>query len=175
MFAGVLNRASATVINIGARIWVMDPSVQTVANTIGMPDYTLDAVRSMKGVKFAVPYDETVANYRQTVLTAFGQIEDNLAAQRILVQDLQQQDAAVQSAQRYVKPATARNLSGLDPYLNVLTAQVNLLTYQQTYVTFQTQQMLASVQLIEALGGGWDTAQLPGSKDISARTAPHLP
>ena len=50
MFAGVLNRASATVINIGAKIWVMDPSVQTVANTIGMPDYTLDAVRSMKGV-----------------------------------------------------------------------------------------------------------------------------
>jgi putative ABC transport system permease protein len=55
MFAGVLNRASATVINIGATIWVMDPSVQTVANTIGMPDYTLDAVRSMNGVKFAVP------------------------------------------------------------------------------------------------------------------------
>lgn len=55
MFAGVLNRASATVINIGAKIWVMDPSVQTVANTIGMPDYTLDAVRSMDGVKFAVP------------------------------------------------------------------------------------------------------------------------
>ncbi len=55
MFAGVLNRASATVMNIGARIWVMDPSVQTVANTIGMPDYTLDAVRSMDGVKFAVP------------------------------------------------------------------------------------------------------------------------
>jgi putative ABC transport system permease protein len=55
MFAGVLNRASATVINIGAKVWVMDPSVQTVANTIGMPDYTLDAVRSMNGVKFAVP------------------------------------------------------------------------------------------------------------------------
>jgi outer membrane protein TolC len=81
----------------------------------------------------------------------------------------------VQSAQRYVKQATARNLSGLDPYLNVLTAEVNLLTYQQTSVTFQTQQMLASVQLIEALGGGWGTAQLPGSKDISAKTAPHLP
>ena len=57
-----------------------------------------------------------MANYRQTVLTAFGQVEDNLAAQRILVQDLQQQEAAVQSAQRYVKEATARNLSGLDPY-----------------------------------------------------------
>ena len=55
IFAGVLNRASATVINIGASIWVMDPSVQTVANTIGIPDYTLDAVRSIQGVKYAVP------------------------------------------------------------------------------------------------------------------------
>jgi putative ABC transport system permease protein len=55
MFAGVLNRASATVINIGADIWVMDPSVQTVANTIGMPDYVLSATRSIPGVKYAVP------------------------------------------------------------------------------------------------------------------------
>jgi len=55
MFAGVLNRASSTVINIGAQIWVMDPSVNTVANTIGMPDYVLDATRSMPGVKYAVP------------------------------------------------------------------------------------------------------------------------
>ncbi len=55
IFAGVLNRASATVINIGAKVWVMDPAVQTVANTIGMPDYVLDATRSMSGVKYAVP------------------------------------------------------------------------------------------------------------------------
>lgn len=55
LFAGVLNRASATVINLGASVWVMDPSVQTVANTIGMPDYVLDAVRSMEGVNYAVP------------------------------------------------------------------------------------------------------------------------
>ena len=116
-----------------------------------------------------------MANYRQTVLTAFGQVEDNLAAERILVQDLQQQQAAVQSAQRYVKQATSRNLSGLDPYLNVLTAQVDLLTYQQTYVTFQTQQLLASVQLIEALGGGWDTTRLPGPEEVSAKTSAPLP
>lgn len=55
LFAGVLNRASATVINLGADIWIMDPAVQTVANTIGMPDYILDAARSIKGVKYAVP------------------------------------------------------------------------------------------------------------------------
>ena len=55
MFAGILNRASATVLNLGASIWVMDPAVQTVANTIGMPDYVLDAMRSMQGVSYAVP------------------------------------------------------------------------------------------------------------------------
>jgi len=55
IFAGVLYRASATVLNIGASMWIMDPSVQTVANTIGMPDYVLDAARSMQGVKYAVP------------------------------------------------------------------------------------------------------------------------
>jgi len=55
MFIGVLNHASATVINIGASIWVMDPAVQTITNSIGMPDYVLDAVRSMHGVKYAVP------------------------------------------------------------------------------------------------------------------------
>jgi putative ABC transport system permease protein len=55
MFAGTMKRASATVINLGASMWVMDPAVQTVANTIGMPDYVLDAVRSMQGVSYAVP------------------------------------------------------------------------------------------------------------------------
>jgi len=55
MFAGILNHASSTVINIGASMWVMDPAVQTIANSIGMPDYVLDAVRSMEGVKYAVP------------------------------------------------------------------------------------------------------------------------
>lgn len=56
MFAGILNRASATVLNTGASIWVMDPAVQTVANNIGMPDYVLDAVKSMDGVNYAVPF-----------------------------------------------------------------------------------------------------------------------
>src|SRR5271166_2252586 len=55
MFAGVLSRASATVFNLGASMWIMDPAVQTVANTIGMPDYVLDATRSIQGVRYAVP------------------------------------------------------------------------------------------------------------------------
>ncbi len=56
MFSGILNRASATILNVGAAIWVMDPAVQTVANTIGMPDYVLDAVKSIEGVNYAVPF-----------------------------------------------------------------------------------------------------------------------
>ncbi len=150
-----------------SRFWSVGPSAVETLFDAGLRRATVR--------QYQAQYDATVANYRQTVLAAFGQVEDNLAAERILVQDLQHQSTAVQSAQRYVKQATARNLSGLDPYLNVLTAQVNLLTYQQTYVTFQTQQLIASVQLIEALGGGWDTGQLPGPKEVSAKTSAHLP
>ena len=105
--------------------------------------------------------DASVANYRQTVLTSFQQVEDNLAALRILAVNLKQQNAAVQSAKRFLDQATTRNTAGLDPFLNVLVAQVNLLNYQLTYVNFQTQQIIASVQLIEALGGGWDTSLMP--------------
>ena len=79
-------------------------------------------------------HDETVANYRQAVLTFFQQVEDNLAALRIQAVDLRQQDAAVQSAKRFLDQATARNTASLDPFLNVLAAQVTFLTYQQTYV-----------------------------------------
>jgi len=61
MFSGTMKRASATVLNLGASVWVMDPAVQTVANTIGMPDYVLDAVRSMQGVSYAVPVYTGVA------------------------------------------------------------------------------------------------------------------
>jgi NodT family efflux transporter outer membrane factor (OMF) lipoprotein len=149
-----------------SRFWSVGPSLAETLFDAGLRRATVR--------QYQAQYDATVANYRQTSLTAFGQVEDNLAALRILAQDLQQQDSAVQSAQRYLKLATTRNRSGLDPYLNVLVAQVNLLTYQQTYITFQTQQMLASVQLIEALGGGWDSSRLPSSKEVGAKSAAHL-
>ena len=72
-------------------------------------------------------YDQTVANYRQTVLTAFQQVEDNLAALRILSKEIQQQDAAIASAQRNLQVANDRYRAGIDPYLNVITAQTTLL------------------------------------------------
>ena len=104
-------------------------------------------------------YQGTVANYRQTVLTAFQEVEDNLATLRILAQELQQQDAAVASSQRYLTLANDRYRLGIDSYLNVITAQTTLLSNQRTAMNLRMQQMTASVQLIKALGGGWDVAQ----------------
>lgn len=112
-------------------------------------------------------YDGTVANYRQTVLTAFQEVEDNLAALRILNHELDQQNAAVASAQRALSLSTERYKSGIDSYLNVITAQTTLLNNQRTAVNLQMQQMTASVELIKALGGGWNESQLPSPKQLS--------
>jgi len=103
-------------------------------------------------------YQSTVANYRQTVLTAFQEVEDNLSTLRILSQELQEQDAAVESSQRYLTLANDRYKLGIDSYLNVITAQTTLLSNQRTALNLRMQQMTASVQLIKALGGGWDVS-----------------
>jgi NodT family efflux transporter outer membrane factor (OMF) lipoprotein len=124
--------------------------------------------------QFRAQYDQTVANYRQAVLIAFQQVEDNLSTLRILSQEIQQQDTAVKSAERNLSLATDRYRLGIDPYLNVITAQTTLLINQQTAVTLHEQQMTATVQLIEALGGGWDASRLPSTQTIAA-TAPAAP
>jgi NodT family efflux transporter outer membrane factor (OMF) lipoprotein len=111
-------------------------------------------------------YEITVANYRQTVLTAFQEVEDNLATLSILERELRQQNAAVESSHRSVTLVTERYDSGLDNYLVVTAAQTILLTNKRTALNLNTQQMTASVQLIKALGGGWDASNLPSVKDI---------
>jgi outer membrane protein TolC len=103
------------------------------------------------------------------VLTAFQQVEDNLAALRILTQTIEQQNAAIDSAGRNLREAQVRYAAGLDPYLNVITAQTALLNDQQAAVNSRMQQMVAGVQLIEALGGGWDASQIPSGKALAAR------
>jgi NodT family efflux transporter outer membrane factor (OMF) lipoprotein len=111
--------------------------------------------------QFRANFLETIANYRQTVLAAFQQVEDNLASIRILSVEIKQQDTAVGSAERNLKIATDRYRLGIDPYLNVITAQTTLFSNQQTDVNLRIQQITASVQLVEAIGGGWDASQLP--------------
>jgi len=119
--------------------------------------------------QFRAQYDETVANYRQAVLTAFQQVEDNLASLRILSVEIQHQDTAVKSAEKSLAIAQDRYKLGIDPYLNVLTAQTALLTNQETAVNLRIQQMTASGGLIEALGGGWNASELPSPAQLVSK------
>jgi outer membrane protein TolC len=112
-------------------------------------------------------YNADLAAYRQTVLTAFQQVEDNLSAVRIFSQEIERQQAAVKSAQEFFTLSLGRYQTGIDPYLNVLTAQTTLLADQQTLVTLQMQPMVSAV--VEALGGGWDRSQLPTPSQVSQK------
>jgi NodT family efflux transporter outer membrane factor (OMF) lipoprotein len=106
-------------------------------------------------------YEQQVANYRQTVLAAFQDVEDNLAAIRILDQESAQQQLAVAASVRSLDINTFQYKGGVTTYLQVLTAQTTLLTNQRTQADIATRQFVSSVQLIRALGGGWDTSQIP--------------
>ena len=103
-------------------------------------------------------YDEVTANYRQTVLVAFGQVEDNLSAQTLLAAEVEAQSAAVQSARKTLEVASNRYRAGLVTYLEVATAQSAALDLERTAVRLRGEQLLATVALIKSLGGGWPAA-----------------
>ncbi len=144
-----------------SRVWSLGPSLAQTIFDAGLRRATVQ--------QFQASYDQAVANYRQTVLTAFQQVEDYLAALKTLRQVIEEQDSAVQSASRNLRVAYVRYKAGIDPYLNVLAAQTALLADEQAAVTFGMQEMVASVQLIKALGGGWDASQIPSSKELGRR------
>jgi NodT family efflux transporter outer membrane factor (OMF) lipoprotein len=106
-------------------------------------------------------YDQTVASYRETVLTSFQQVEDNLAALRILDQEAQTQNVAVTAAQKSLELSITRYKGGVTSYLEVTVAQSAALSDEVTAVNILGRRMVAAVQLIEALGGGWDSSSLP--------------
>lgn len=106
-------------------------------------------------------HDSTVASYRQTVLTAFQQVEDNLAALRILEQEAGVQATAVQSAQRSLALSNTRYEGGVTSYLEVITAQNAALSDEVTAVNILGRRMASAVLLVQALGGGWDRSNLP--------------
>jgi len=150
-----------------SRFWSVGSAISETIYDGGLRRATVEQYRAQ--------YDQTVANYRNTVLTAFQQVEDNLSGLRILSEEIQQQDVAIQSAQRSLNLATDRYRLGIDPYLNVITAQTTLFGNQQTAVSLRIQQIVDSVQLVEALGGGWDSSTLPTSKQIISRQAQFTP
>jgi NodT family efflux transporter outer membrane factor (OMF) lipoprotein len=119
-------------------------------------------------------YDAAVAAYRESVLSAFADVEDNLAALRILAEETQQQTQAVDATDRLLALAKNRYQSGVTSYLEVMTAQSAALANERTAVDLLTRRMTASVNLVKALGGGWRVSDLPygGVPTAQGATAP---
>lgn len=139
-----------------SRFWAVGPT---------MVETLFDAGRRRATSRAALAnYDATVAAYRQTSLTAFQEVEDNLAALRILDEEAKQQKEATASAQESLQIFTNRYLGGADTYLQVITAQTAALQNERNDVDILRRRMDASILLIKALGGGWNVSQLPTSR-----------
>lgn len=151
----------AKLANIGARFWSLGGSISETVLNFGARGAVIRGYKAQ--------YDASVAGYRQTVLNAFKEVEDYLVANRQLAEQTGREQLAVDAAQRYEQLATTRYRTGIDTYLNVLTAQNSLFNAQQSMVTLKTNQMTSAVQLITALGGGWDSTQLPTEKQVASR------
>lgn len=135
--------------------WSLGPAAlaQTLFNGGARKAQTEQAIAS---------YDAAVAAYKQTVLASFQQVEDNLAALRILDEEMLVQDKAVNSARESVALTTNQYKAGIVSYLNVITTQSIALTNERTALGIRGQQLNAAVSLIKALGGGWNASELPG-------------
>lgn len=119
--------------------------------------------------QYVSTYNADLASYRQTVLTAFQQVEDGLAEVRILSKEIEQEQQALNSAQTYLKLEQARYETGIDPYVDVLIAQTTVLSDQQILNALQVQRMTYAVALVQALGGGWDASQLPTPGQVAQK------
>ena len=146
-----------------ARFWSIGASASQAIIGGGLRGATM--------AQFRAQYEADVAAYRQTVLTAFQQVEDFTATLRITSVQIERQRAAVAAAAQYLGIVTTRYQLGIDPYLNVMTAQVNLLADQQNLVLLRVSEMMAAVQLVQALGGGWDVSQLPAASEVTHKEA----
>jgi NodT family efflux transporter outer membrane factor (OMF) lipoprotein len=144
-----------------SRFWSVGPGVSETVLDGGLRRATVR--------QYVSTYNADVASYRQTVLTAFQQVEDDLSDLRIGSQQIAQQQQATTSAEQYLQLALDRYKLGLDPFTDVVIAQTTLLTDQQTAATLQIQQMTYAVSLIQALGGGWDNTQIPTPQQVTKK------
>lgn len=145
--AGFQSLDAGMLFNWPSRVWSVGPSLQLPLFTGGRNRAQLASARA--------GYDATVANYRQTVLSAFQEVEDQLAAQRLLAQEFAAEDAALKSARRTLEISTTRYKGGVITYLEVAIAQSSALAHEQTVVQLAARRLAASVSLIKALGAGW--------------------
>ncbi len=144
-----------------SRFWSIGPSLSETIYDGGLRRATVN--------QYVATYNADLASYRQTVLTAFQQVEDALAQVRILSQQIEQQRKVVASAQTALNLELGRYQTGVDPYIDVVTLQTTLLADQQALANLQVEEMTGAVQLVEALGGGWDKSQLPTPTQVAAK------
>jgi len=138
-----------------SRLWAVGPELSQTVLDFGRRRAQLELSEAA--------YDQYANQYRESALTAFREVEDNLAALRVLEQEAAKQHDATTSAENSVELAVNRYKGGIVTYLEVITAQTIALTNQRTEVDLMRRRMDASVLLIKALGGGWDTTKLPQS------------
>jgi NodT family efflux transporter outer membrane factor (OMF) lipoprotein len=177
---GVAKSAYYPLINLGAAGGFESSAITTLINgpsglwSIGLSaaETVFDAGRrrSLNGQAHAA-YDYQVAAYRQNVLTGFQEVEDNLAAVRILENEAKVQDEAVAAAQRSLDLSTTRYKGGVTSYLEVITAQSAALSDEVTAVNILGRRMANTVLLIQALGGGWDRSSLPERPECCGKLA----
>lgn len=149
--------------------WFGWPSLLwSVGTTLTQPIFDGGAIRAQSDAARAA-YAENVATYRQTTLSAFQDVEDNLSALRILSKEARQQRDAVVAANKSLKTFTTLYIGGEVAYLQVITAQTTALANEVNEVEIQRRRLEANVRLIKALGGGWDSKQLP---ELASRGLP---
>jgi len=145
--AGLQSIDAGTLFNWPSRFWAVGPSLTLPLFDAGQRNANLRSARAS--------YEETVARYRQTVLTAFAEVEDNLAAQRLLVEQYQRELAAWESARKQLVIAENRYRGGLVSYLSVVTAQTAALEHERAVARLRGQRAVATVALIKSLGGSF--------------------
>jgi len=159
--AGLESVSSGSLFLWPSRFWSFGPAVTQTLYDGGNLNAQLSIAKGQ--------YDEAVANYRETVLEAFQQVEDNLSSLRVLAQESSAENDAVISARKSLEIATDQYKAGVQSYLQVITAQTTALTDQLNAVRIHTSRMTASVILVQALGGGWTAAQIPSESKIVSR------
>ena len=160
---GFESSAITTLISGPSVLWSVGPSALFTVFDVGR--------RRAASDQAVAAYDQTVANYRQTVLTGFQQVEDNVAALRILENEAQVQDRAVTAAQKYLELANTRYKGGVTSYLEVTTAESAALSDEVTAVNILGRRMVNAVLLVQALGGGWDSSALPEHPECCGKLA----
>ena len=160
--AGLLSTNLANLFTYASRSWSAGPGVSQTLFDFGRRGAQLEGARAA--------YDATVAAYRQTVLSAFQEVEDDLSSLRYLAEESVQQQEAVVAAQQALALEIDRYRAGTDSYLNVITTQTIALNDEQNAITILQRRMSAAVDLVKALGGGWDASTLP-SGDALRSTA----